>query len=98
MDSPLLLGYTPEPNIPHGVSAGNPHDLTRGPGTATAFRSAGPAAYRGPDSDHRGRGDTGPAISQDQRWALAAPLLHDTALDPTDRVAERPPRPAGSVA
>ena len=36
MDSPLLLGYTPEPSIPHGVSAGNPHDLTRGPGTATA--------------------------------------------------------------
>ena len=30
---------------------------------------------------------TGPAISQDQRWALAARLLHDTALDPTDRVA-----------
>ena len=30
---------------------------------------------------------TGPAISQDQRWARAAQLLHDTALDPTDRVA-----------
>jgi hypothetical protein len=30
---------------------------------------------------------TGPAISQDQRWALTARLLHDTALDPTDRVA-----------
>ena len=30
---------------------------------------------------------TGPAISQDQRWTLAARLLHDTALDPTDRVA-----------
>jgi hypothetical protein len=30
---------------------------------------------------------TGPAISQDQRWALAARLLHDTALEPTDRVA-----------
>ncbi len=29
----------------------------------------------------------GPAISQDQRWALTARLLHDTALDPTDRVA-----------
>jgi hypothetical protein len=29
----------------------------------------------------------GAAISQDQRWALAARLLHDTALDPTDRVA-----------
>ena len=29
----------------------------------------------------------GPAISQDQRWTLAARLLHDTALDPTDRVA-----------
>src|SRR5262249_39421203 len=45
----------------------------------------------------------GPAISQDQRWALTARLLHDTALDPTDRVtgclllppgppAPRPPR------
>ena len=31
--------------------------------------------------------DTGPAISQDQRWALTARLLHDTALEPTDRVA-----------
>jgi hypothetical protein len=30
---------------------------------------------------------TGPALSQDQRWALAARLLRDTALDPTDRVA-----------
>jgi hypothetical protein len=30
---------------------------------------------------------TGPALSQDQRWTLAARLLHDTALDPTDRVA-----------
>jgi hypothetical protein len=30
---------------------------------------------------------TGPAISQDQRWALTARLLHDTALEPTDRVA-----------
>ena len=30
---------------------------------------------------------TGPAISQDQRWKLAARLLHDTALDPTDRAA-----------
>jgi hypothetical protein len=30
---------------------------------------------------------TGPAISQDQRWKLAARLLHDTTLEPTDRVA-----------
>ena len=30
---------------------------------------------------------TGPAISQDQRWAHVARLLHDTALEPTDRVA-----------
>jgi hypothetical protein len=30
---------------------------------------------------------TGRAISQDQRWALTARLLHDTALEPTDRVA-----------
>src|SRR5215813_13451032 len=30
---------------------------------------------------------TGPAISQDQRWTLTAQLLHDTTLDPTDRVA-----------
>ena len=30
---------------------------------------------------------TGPVISQDQRWALTARLLHDTALDPTNRVA-----------
>jgi len=30
---------------------------------------------------------TGAAISQDQRWALAARLLHDTTLDATDRVA-----------
>jgi hypothetical protein len=30
---------------------------------------------------------TGAAISQDQRWQLAARLLHDTTLDPTDRVA-----------
>jgi hypothetical protein len=30
---------------------------------------------------------TGAAVSQDQRWALAARLLHDNALDPTDRVA-----------
>ena len=30
---------------------------------------------------------TGAAISQDQRWAHAARLLHDDALDPTDRVA-----------
>jgi hypothetical protein len=29
----------------------------------------------------------GAAISQDQRWTLAARLLNDTALDPTDRVA-----------
>ncbi len=27
--------------------------------------------------------------SADQRWALAARLLHDTALEPTDRVAGR---------
>jgi hypothetical protein len=30
---------------------------------------------------------TGAAISQDQRWALAARLLNDTALDPMDRIA-----------
>ena len=30
---------------------------------------------------------TGPAISQDQRWAHAARLLHDTTIEPTDRVA-----------
>jgi hypothetical protein len=30
---------------------------------------------------------TGAAISQDQRWALAGRLLHDTTLDATDRVA-----------
>jgi hypothetical protein len=30
---------------------------------------------------------TGAAISQDQRWALAARLLHDTTLDATHRVA-----------
>jgi len=30
---------------------------------------------------------TGASISQDQRWAHAARLLHDDALDPTDRVA-----------
>jgi hypothetical protein len=30
---------------------------------------------------------TGPAISQDQRWALLSRLLSDTAIDPTDRVA-----------
>lgn len=30
---------------------------------------------------------TGPAIGQDQRWELASRLLHDTTLDPTDRVA-----------
>ena len=30
---------------------------------------------------------TGPALGQDQRWRLAARLLHDAALDPTDRVA-----------
>lgn len=30
---------------------------------------------------------TGPAISQVQRWTLTAWLLHDTTLDPTDRVA-----------
>src|SRR5262249_39937570 len=44
---------------------------------------------------------TGPAISQDQRWTLTAQLLHDTTLDPTDRVAgclpllyrHPPPRP-----
>jgi hypothetical protein len=29
----------------------------------------------------------GAAISQDQRWQLAARLLHDTTLEPTDRVA-----------
>jgi hypothetical protein len=29
---------------------------------------------------------TGASISQDQRWAHAARLLHDDALDPTDRV------------
>ena len=29
----------------------------------------------------------GASISQDQRWAHAARLLHDTTLDPTDRVA-----------
>jgi hypothetical protein len=30
---------------------------------------------------------TGPAVSQDQRWALAARLLHDNTLDLTDRAA-----------
>jgi hypothetical protein len=30
---------------------------------------------------------TGPAIAQDQRWALAARLLHDTTIEATDRVA-----------
>jgi len=30
---------------------------------------------------------TGASISQDQRWAHAARLLHDDTLDPTDRVA-----------
>jgi len=30
---------------------------------------------------------TGPAVSQDQRWALAARLLHDDTLDLTDRAA-----------
>lgn len=30
---------------------------------------------------------TGPAISQDERWALISRLLSDTATDPTDRVA-----------
>ena len=30
---------------------------------------------------------TGPAISQDERWALISRLLSDTAIDPTDRVA-----------
>jgi hypothetical protein len=30
---------------------------------------------------------TGPAISQDQRWALISRLLSDTTIDPTDRVA-----------
>ena len=29
----------------------------------------------------------GTAISQEQRWTLASRLLHDTTLDPTDRVA-----------
>jgi hypothetical protein len=30
---------------------------------------------------------TGPALSQDERWALISRLLSDTAIDPTDRVA-----------
>jgi hypothetical protein len=30
---------------------------------------------------------TGPAASQDERWALTARLLSDTTIDPTDRVA-----------
>jgi hypothetical protein len=30
---------------------------------------------------------TGPAISQDERWALISRLLSDTAIDPTDRAA-----------
>lgn len=30
---------------------------------------------------------TGPAISQDERWALISRLLSDTSIDPTDRVA-----------
>jgi hypothetical protein len=30
---------------------------------------------------------TGPAISQDERWALISRLLSDTGIDPTDRVA-----------
>jgi hypothetical protein len=30
---------------------------------------------------------TGAAVSQDERWALAARLLHDDTLDPTDRAA-----------
>jgi integrase len=30
---------------------------------------------------------TGPAASQDERWALATRLLHDDTLDPTDRAA-----------
>jgi hypothetical protein len=30
---------------------------------------------------------SGTAVSQDQRWALAARLLHDDTLDPTDRAA-----------
>jgi len=30
---------------------------------------------------------TGPGLADDQRWALAARLLHEEALEPTDRVA-----------
>ena len=40
------------------------------------------------DRQHPARA-TGSSISQDQRWAHAARLLHDDALDPTNRVAGR---------
>ena len=40
-----------------------------------------PFAIPGPGRAH------GTATSPDQRWTLAARLLHDTSLDPTDRVA-----------
>jgi hypothetical protein len=43
-----------------------------------------PFAIPGPGRAH------GTATSPDQRWALAARLLHDGSLDPTDRVAGTP--------
>ena len=46
-----------------------------------------PFAIPGPGRAH------GAATSPDQRWALAARLLHDSSLDPTDRVSRLPAAP-----
>ena len=86
-------GLAPRPRHRRSPPAGKPTSTS---GCAPGRRPAWPGiSWPGPPSRGHCRKlsipapprATGPAISQDQRWALTARLLHDTTLDPTDRVA-----------
>jgi hypothetical protein len=64
--------------------------LRTGPSAATARDFVSWSARRGhcrPMEIPAPARTTGPAASQDERWALIARLLSDTTTDPTDRVA-----------